>query len=192
MILYIIINKKGLIVRLKYYSQLILDSDLIMSIHRSFLDDIDKRLLDLLQRDCKISLSQIAEKLALSKSRVHYRIKRLEKEKIIEGYHAKVNLFKLAADFQAIVLIRGKYGPEYSEKVSKALSEIPGVWAIYNVLGEWDFVVLMRAESREDFIRELEAKIESSHLLERTNTTVIARIIKETEKYVLRGSEVKI
>lgn len=163
-----------------------------MPSRRSFLDETDKKILTLLQIDSRISLAEIAKKLDISKSTAHYRIRRLENENIIKGYCAKIDLFKLSDDFQAIVLIRAKYGPEYSDKISEVLSEIPGVWGIYNVLGEWDFIVLMRAENREEFIKELESKIESSGLFERTNTTVVARIIKETEKFVLPTRNYKV
>ena len=84
------------------------------------------------------------------------------------------------------MLIRAKYGPDFSKKVGKMLSEIPGVWAVYNVLGEIDFVILMRAENRGQFIKNLEL-IEGSNLIERTNTTVIANIVKEDEKYLFEG-----
>ncbi len=160
-----------------------------MSSRRNFLDKLDQKILTLLQIDSRIPVGEIATKLNISKSTVHYRIRRLENEKIIKGYCAKVDLFKLSDDFQAIVFIRAKYGPKYSDKVSKLLSGIPGVWAIYNVLGEWDFVVLMRGENREEFVKELESKIESSGLFERTNTAVIAKIIKETDKFVLSLKE---
>jgi DNA-binding Lrp family transcriptional regulator len=149
------------------------------------LDDIDKKILKILQTDCRIPLGNIAEELSISKSTVHYRIRRLERREIIEGYHAKVNLFKLADDFQAIILIRAKYGPEYRKKIANALSKIPGIWAIYEVLGDWDYVVLMRADNREQFIKELDSRVEGTNLIERTNTTVISRIIKESEKYFL-------
>lgn len=150
---------------------------------RSFLDDDDKNILNELQKDCRINLVDLAKKLDIPKSTIHYRIKRLEEENIIEGYHAKVDLFKMGDDFQGAVLIRAKYGPDFTQKVGEMLSTIPGVWAVYNILGEIDFIVLMRAENREEFVKRLEI-IESSNVVERTNTLVIANIVKEDEKYI--------
>ncbi len=154
-----------------------------MSERRSFLDETDEKILFELQKDSTINLEALAKKLDSTKSTIHYRIKRLEEEEIIEGYHAKVNTFKFADDFQAVVLIRAKYGPDFSKKVGSLLSNVPGVWAIYNVLGEIDFVILMRAKNRKDFVKNLEI-IEGSTLIERTITTVIANIIKEEEKFL--------
>ena len=148
---------------------------------RSLLDDLDKKILNILTKDCKVSMDKIAKMLNISKSTVHYRIKRLEKEKIIAGYHAKVNFSKLGDDFQAIIHIRAKYSEDYVEKVGKELAKITGVWAIYNVLGENDFIVMVRAVNREELMTKLE-EMRKTNLIERTNTTVIARILKEEER----------
>ena len=157
-----------------------------MSKHRTFLDKIDMSILRILQKDCRISLGEIAEELEISKSKVHYRIRRLEENNIIKGYYAKVNLFKFADDFQVLILIRAKYGErDYRERLAKLLSDIPGIWAVYEILGEWDFAVLMRAKNREQFVKELDSRIEGTNLIERTNTTVISKIVKETEKYIV-------
>ena len=154
---------------------------------RSLLDDTDKKILNILQKDCNVPLDKIAEMLSIdqnnkiSKSTVHYRIKRLETEKIIEGYHAKVNFSRLGDDFQVIIHIRAKYSKNYVEKVGKELAKIQGVWAIYNVLGDNDFIIMVRAVNREELMSKLE-EMRTTNLIERTNTTVIARIIKEDER----------
>lgn len=155
---------------------------------RSMLDDVDKKILDILQKDCQTSLSDIAVGLEIPKSTVHYRIKRLVVEKIISGYHAKVNFSKLGDDFQAIIQIRAKYSKDYVKEVGEMLSKIPGIWAVYNVLGEYDFVVMMRAVNREELMNQIE-KMRESGQLERTNTTVIARIIKEGERLFSESKE---
>ena len=152
-----------------------------MSPRRSLLDEIDKKILNILTKNCNVPLDKIAKMLDISKSTVHYRIKRLETEEIIEGYHAKVNFSKLGDDFQVIIHIRAKYSKNYVEKVGKELAEIQGVWAIYNVLGDNDFIIMVRAVNREELMIKLE-EMRTTNLIERTSTTVIARILKEEER----------
>ena len=152
-----------------------------MTALRSLLDDTDKKILNILTKDCKVSMDKIAKTLKISKSKVHYRIKRLEKEKIIDGYHAKVNFSRLGDDFQAIIHIRAKYDENYVENLGKVLDKIQGVWAIYNVLGDDDFIIMVRAVNREELMGKIE-EMRKSKLIERTNTTVIARILKEEER----------
>ncbi|QEE17606.1 Lrp/AsnC family transcriptional regulator [Promethearchaeum syntrophicum] len=148
---------------------------------RSLLDETDKKILNILQKDCTVPLNKIAKLLDISKSTVHYRMKRLKSENIIEGYHAKVNFARLGDDFQAIIHIRAKYSKNYVEKVGKELAKIQGVWAIYNVLGDNDFIIMVRAINREELMNKLE-EMRTSNLIERTNTVVIARILKEEER----------
>jgi DNA-binding Lrp family transcriptional regulator len=142
------------------------------------LDKVDRSLLKILQQDSRVPLQVIAKRLGIPKSTVHYRISRLEREKIIEGYYAKLNPAKLGYDYLAVVLVRAKYGPRYHQKVGLRLSKIPGVWAVYYVLGDLDFIVLIRALDRDDYIKKLE-RLSNMSDIERTSTQVVARILKE-------------
>jgi Lrp/AsnC family leucine-responsive transcriptional regulator len=145
------------------------------------LDKIDRNLLKILQQDSRVPLQLIAKRLGIPKSTVHYRIGRFEREKIIEGYYAKLNPAKLGYDYLAVVLVRAKYGPRYHRKVGLRLSKIPGVWAVYYVLGDFDFVVLIRALDRDDYMGKLE-RMSSMSDIERTSTQVVARIVKENPR----------
>ena len=142
------------------------------------LDKIDRTLLKILQRDSRVPLQVIAKRLGIPKSTVHYRISRLEREKVIEGYYAKLNPARLGYDYLAAVLVRAKYGPRYHQKVGLRLSKIPGVWAVYYILGDVDFIVLIRAHDRDDYMQKLE-RLSNMSDIERTSTQVVARILKE-------------
>jgi DNA-binding Lrp family transcriptional regulator len=120
----------------------------------------------------------IAKKFDMPKSTVHYRIRRLERETIIEGYYAKINAAKLGYDYLGLILVRAKYGSRYRQKVDFRLSQIPGVWGVSYVLGDFDFIVLIRAADREDYMDKLQQISESSDI-ESTSTQIVARIIKE-------------
>ena len=151
--------------------------------HKS-LDELDREILKILQMDCRTSVDKIAKKLGVPKSTVHYRIKRLEAEKIIEGYYAKVNATKLGKDYVTITLVRAKYGPDYHERLGNMLAQIPGVWAVYFVFGDTDFIVLTRSDNREDFMKKLE-KMMNMKEIERTNTQVVAKTLKEDPRIEL-------
>ena len=142
------------------------------------MDSIDKLLLRIIQQDSRVPLQKIARRLGVPKSTVHYRIGRLERENIIEGYYAKLNAGRLGYDYLAVVLVRAKYGPQYHKKVGLKLSKLSGVWAVYYVLGDWDFVVLIRARNREDYMKKLE-QLSNLADIERTSTQVVGRVVKE-------------
>jgi len=141
-------------------------------------DATDRSILKLLQLDCRISLDVLAKRIGVPKSTLHYRIKRLEKEGVIGGYYAKVDPLKLGYDYVAVVLVKARYGPNYHEKLGKKIAKIPGVWGVYYVLGEYDFIVLIRAKDREDYMSKLE-NMSSMPDIERTNTQVAAKVLME-------------
>jgi DNA-binding Lrp family transcriptional regulator len=148
------------------------------------LDDVDRRLLAILQRDCRVPLHEVAELLGIPKSTVHYRVRKLEQSGIVEGYHAKVNAARLGYDYLAVVLVRAKYGPKYHEKLGGKLARISGVSAVYYVLGDIDFIVLIRAKDREDYMRKL-TRLSSMTDVERTSTQIVAKIMKEDQRVEL-------
>jgi len=142
------------------------------------LDETDLSILRFLQKDCQMPLGNLARKLGVPKSTLHYRIKRLERAGVIEGYYAKTSPLKLGYDYVAIVLVRARYGPHYHKRVGKKIAAIQGVWAVYYVLGEYDFIVLVRALNREDYMNKLEQLIGMPDI-ERTSTQIAAKVVKE-------------
>jgi len=145
---------------------------------RDGLDETDRRVLTMLQRDCRVPLQEVAEVLRVPKSTVHYRIRKLEQDGIVEGYHAKVNASRLGFDYLAVVLVRAKYGPRYHEKLGRRLAKISGVSAVYYVLGDIDFIVLIRAKDRDDYMHKL-TQMSSMADIERTSTQIVAKVMKE-------------
>ncbi|MEM0116798.1 MAG: winged helix-turn-helix transcriptional regulator, partial [Thermoplasmata archaeon] len=62
-----------------------------MQEEKTKLDEIDMKILEILKADSRVSLDEISQKLNISKSTVHYRIKRMIDKKIIEKFSTKVN-----------------------------------------------------------------------------------------------------
>ncbi len=142
------------------------------------MDEVDLKILRIMQMDCRTPLEEIAKKIGVSKSTVHYRLKKLENEGIIQGYYAKINPEKMEKEYLTATFVRAKYGPGYHNKIGKKLAQMDGVWAVYYIFGEYDFLVLTRSNSREDYLKKLEEFMGMKEI-ERTNTQVVAKIIKE-------------
>jgi len=142
------------------------------------LDKSDKIILKMLQEDCNVSLKKIGEKTGLSSSTVHYRVNRLIEEGVITGFKATVDPLKVGKEILAISLVTGRYGPEYSKKIGERIAKIQGVWAVYFLLGNIDFAVLLRASSREELKEIVDAFIKIEEV-ERSNTYLILERLKE-------------
>jgi Lrp/AsnC family leucine-responsive transcriptional regulator len=149
--------------------------------NKDTLDELDKKILRELQKDCRSPLQEIAERVSAPVSTIHYRVKRLEKEGIILRYSAIINQEKLEMDYITVILVRAKYGPNYYESLGKEIAKVPGVWAVYFSLGQVDFFVLTRAHDRNEYMEILNQLMQIKGIV-RTNTNVIARVIKEDIK----------
>lgn len=142
------------------------------------LDEIDKDILKLLLYSDEANLKTIADKLKVSKSTVHNRIKRLRDEKFLNGLYPNLNMNKIGDQISAITLIEAKYSPNYSVEVGERIARVKGVWAVYYVIGENDFVAMIRAKSREDLER-IVTEFSNTDGVERTNTIMALSVIKE-------------
>lgn len=106
------------------------------------LDEIDRRLLEMLQKDAKTNVKELASALNLTKTPVYDRIKRYEKEGIIEKYAAVLNREKVANSmiiFCSVSLESQKI--EEINKFSEAVSDIPEVIECYLMGGANDFLL---------------------------------------------------
>jgi len=149
------------------------------------LDEIDLKILKMIQNNAKMRLEKIAEYLHVPKSTVAYRLKRLEKMGIIRGYHVYIDPLMLDLNYIVITFVKAKYGKDYHEIIGKKLSELPGVWGVYFILGDIDFVVMARFRDRKDFVSNYLEKLISMPEIERTSTQVVVKIIRETPYLIL-------
>ena len=145
------------------------------------LDKHDRVILAILQENSNTSLKEIAEKTGLSSSTIHYRINRLIKDKIIVNFAAQVDPIKVGKDILAVSLINSKYGAEHSRRLGDKLSKIPGVWAVYYLLGNIDFAVLLRTSNRDE-LRFVVDSIMKLDEVEKSNTYLVLERIKEDPK----------
>lgn len=152
-------------------------------------DETDRKILQMLADDGSISFQKIAASLSISKSTVHNRVRALQESRVIKGFHALLDPEKLGNNFTAISLVRGKYGPNYSENIGKAISRIRGVWAVYFVIGDVDFVVMIRCRSKEELATIVE-QLTKTEGVERSNTYYALTTVKENlqESVLVEGS----
>ena len=149
------------------------------------LDDLDLNILKILQFNAKYPIEKLAAKLGVSKSTVAYRIKNLEKSGVIKGYYAHINPLSLDLDYIVVTFVRAKYGKDYHIELGERIARLPGVWGVYFVLGEIDFIVMARFRNREDFLSNYLENLMSIPEIERTSTQVVVKVVKETPHILL-------
>ena len=109
------------------------------------MDDIDRKILKLLQANARMSLKTVAENTFLSSPAVSARIERLEKEGIITGYHAMVDPMKLG--YHILAFINLDVVPEDMPKFYAYAKEVPNVLECSCVTGEYSMLMKVAFQS---------------------------------------------
>lgn len=109
------------------------------------MDDIDRKILKLLQDNARVSLKTIAEKTFLSSPAVSARIERLEKEGVISGYHALVDPIRLG--YHILAFINLDVMPEDKPKFYAYAEETPNVLECNCVTGDYSMLMKVAFQS---------------------------------------------
>lgn len=114
----------------------------------------DEDLIALLKLNAREPVASLARKLGLSRTTVQDRLKRLEEQKIIEGYSVKLSSQVDRGGIRAYVSLEVE--PRRAVDVNGALAAIPQIEALYSVSGKFDIIALVLTRSAEDIDRLLD------------------------------------
>ncbi len=124
------------------------------------LDEIDRKILRLLQTDCRLTLNEIAERVGLSASPCHRRIKIMEDAGLIRGYVALVDQRRLGLPVSVFVSIKLERQREKDlEAFSKAISRWPEVLECYLMTGHRDYLLRVVVEDLQAYEKFLKHKL---------------------------------
>ena len=157
------------------------------------IDEIDARILDLLQADGRLSNAAIAEQVGLTTSTVFERIKKLEKKEIIERYVAVVDPQKLGKPITAFVRLNIGTAPgeDYAtckqDFVAKCLAE-PDILECHSVAGEECYLLKVRVATTGDLERLLE-RLRTYTLVAKSTSSIVMSTFKEEMRIAISGGE---
>ena len=140
------------------------------------LEATDKKILNILVDNSRLSLRKIAKKADVSVATVMHHIKKLEKEGIIKKYTAKLDYERIGYDVEVIIEIRISKGKLF--EVERKIAMHPNVFAVYDITGAFDALVLARFPTRRQMDNFLK-KLQTYEFVERTETKLILNTIKE-------------
>ena len=107
------------------------------------MDEIDIKLLEILQENCKLNFTQIGNELDIAESTVRYRIERLEKRGIITHYIALINPRMVGLNITAIMMI--KINPQKIEQISLKLASFKELRHLFRTTGQYDMISVVNA-----------------------------------------------
>jgi len=143
------------------------------------LDDTDRQLLALLQKDDRLSLAELGKSVGLAPSSVNERIKRLTTRGVIEGFHAHVVPESLGLDLLAFVFV-GWSNPATEPPFLARVAAAPAVLECHHVTGSWNYLLKVRLPNTRDLERFLGQVVKEVQGVERTETIIALSSAKET------------
>ena len=121
------------------------------------LDEVDRKILELLEKDARMSLKDMAAKVYLSSTAVSSRIERLKKAGVIEGFHVQIN--PIALGYYTKAFINLEVEPDQKKEFYPYIQKCKNVVACNCVTGEYSMlieVVFKHTMALDQFIGELQ------------------------------------
>jgi Lrp/AsnC family transcriptional regulator for asnA, asnC and gidA len=155
------------------------------------MDEVDKRLLEILQNDAKKTLQELAEAVKRPKTTIASRVKRLEERGYIMGYKAVVNPFMLGYQVLAFVMASVRRGEakgerplqeQLAEKILAECSEggeLPFVEEAYIITGPYDLLLKVWAQDIRQLSTFLVSYLASIPDIQRTETLMVLEIVED-------------
>ena len=153
------------------------------------IDDMDARILAILQENARTTQAEIAKTVGLAPSAVLERVRKLEAKGAIKEYVARIDPSLTNRALLAFVSVKtSEYGPE--QPSAKALARIAEVLEIHHVAGEDCFLLKVRARDAEHLGRMLRTQIAAVPGVTSTRTTIVLETVKETSRVpIVRDGE---
>src|SRR5215813_5175924 len=151
-------------------------------------DLTDLRILEILQRDARVTQQEIARRVRLSQPSVADRIHKLEARGVILGYVAKVDPAQLGKDITAFIGV-GISHPKFFEQFGKKILALPDVLECHRVAGSDSYLLKVRTENTRSLDRLLVEQIRAIPGVYRTETTLVLSSIKEDVALSINAQE---
>ena len=146
-------------------------------------DDIDREILDLVQKNGRISNAELSRRLNLSPPATHARVRRLERDGFIEGYAGLLNRDKLGYDLLCFVLVGlSVHQFEHVHGFRERVLAMPEVLECYNITGEYDYLLKVVLHNREDLERFVVGELTPLPGVARLQTSLVLSEVKSSVK----------
>ena len=153
------------------------------------LDEVDKRILEVLEKNSRTPLRKISKQVKIPPSTVYGRIKRFRKRGVVRRFVTILNPKALGFLVLAFVFIKARAG--MCSTVAEGLKEYPEILEIYEVTGDWDIIIKVIMRSYEELNTFLN-KISGIKDVESTCTMVVFKTHKDQDFSVFKQSFEKV
>ncbi len=146
------------------------------------MDLIDKKILEIIQKDGRITKQELAAKIDLTPPATLERLRKLEKTGVITGYRAMVEPSAVNRDMVAFVNVElSLHQSDAIEKFHEEISRIPEILECYHISGTWDFHLKVAVGNMKEYENFFLGKLTKISGFSRSETAFIFRALKKDE-----------
>jgi Lrp/AsnC family transcriptional regulator, leucine-responsive regulatory protein len=143
------------------------------------IDEMNARILRILQEDGRISNVEIARQVGMAPSAVFERLRKLEESGVIQGYEARIDPHALGLEILAFVFVKTDERLGDGETAER-LAAIPEVLELHHIAGEDCYLAKVRAANPNALGKLLKQKFGAIETVRSTRTTIALTTVKET------------
>ena len=145
------------------------------------LDKIDRKILRILQAEGRISFTELGERVGLSTTPCTDRVRRLEREAVITGYHAHLDPAALKASLLVFVEISLAYkSGDIFEEFRRAALKLPNVLECHLVSGDFDYLLKARISEMASYRKLLGSTLLTLPHVRESKSYIVMEEVKET------------
>lgn len=149
------------------------------------LDKTDLAILKLLQENARITVKEISEKVHLSTTPVHERIKRMEQEGVIKQYATLVDYAKVKKGLMVICYVSLKeHSKNAGLKFIKSINALHEVIECYNISGEFDFMLKVVEENMDSYYDFHVNRLSQIENMGNIQSVFVMGVIKQTHQLI--------
>ena len=153
------------------------------------MDKIDRKLLSLLQQDCRQSVNVLADKVSLSTSACHRRIKQLEDKGVIRGYVAELDGKQVGSLIEFFVEVSlSSQKQDALDEFEQAVRRVPNVLECHLMSGQADYLLRVGAADTIQYERVYRKEIAQLPGVSRIQSSLVLRTVTQWSGYVVEGA----
>jgi DNA-binding Lrp family transcriptional regulator len=154
----------------------------------SAMDDIDRKILAVLQEDGRLTITELADRIPLSVSRCQRRLRELESQRVVRGYRAEVDAAMVGLGFRAIVFVRmQKSDSQTVADFEHAVAAVPEVVSAQRLFGDPDYLLHVVAADLAAYRRVYDERLGALPGVQRLTSTLVMKEVVADRGLPLRA-----
>lgn len=150
------------------------------------MDKTDRKILAELQKDGRLSVTDLAERIGLSLSPCHRRVRAMEDSGIIRGYRAQIDPRKIGLNFSAIIFVTLREDTSWSvARFEESVKDVPQIVQAQRLFGDPGFMLQVLTRDLDDFQKVYDEKLSAlPGVMRLTSAMIMKTVVQDPPLYI--------